>query len=82
LSNSSKVAPKIDPIHSRNDQWKRLHNPLPVIDFGTDRIFFKPRFWSIWRAIIFPTLLLWALVRPFHSFDWPQIKLWTPKCFT
>ena len=34
------------------------------------------------QVIICSTWPLWAFFRPFHSFYWPQIKLWTLECFT
>ena len=59
LSNFSKVAPKIEPIHTQNDHWKRLHNLLLVIDFGTNRIFFYPVFEKLDKPYFFQHCHFW-----------------------
>jgi hypothetical protein len=78
LSYGSKSGWNNLPSSPKNDQRKPLHNPLPVIVFGTDWQIISPWFWTIRQALFFSTSPFLAvqqlLLAPNQVVD--------PKCFT
>ncbi len=81
LSNFSKVAPKNEPIHPQNDQWKRLHSLLLVIDFGTDRNFFTLILKNL-TSPIFSNIATFDIGSPLPQLLLASTQVVDPKCFT
>ncbi len=80
LLNFSSLPPKNYPIHTKKDQWKRLHNPLLVIDFGTVRIFFAPDLEKFNKPYFFQHCHFWHRFAPSTASTGPKSRCW-PQVF-